>query len=245
MRRLLTHVGLLLLAAALVAMLARLGFWQLQRADEKQAAQTRQSERLAAPPLSAGALLAADQAPEGLRFRRAEVAGSYDSPHQFLLDNRTEAGVAGYHVYTPLYVDADRPLLLVNRGWVAAGPRRDHLPPVSVPVAERVVRGTVELPRADLFVLGDAGYGQSGWPRVVQKLDPALVAGALGHAVAPVVLLLDPRESDGFSRRWTAYLGIPPERHRGYALQWFALAATLTVIAATLGWRALRPGQRR
>lgn len=245
MTRPVVHAGLLLLAAVLVAMLARLGFWQLARATEKQSQQDSHQQRTAAPPLSSRQLQQADATPDELRFRRAEIAGHYDTGHQLLLDNRTQDGVAGYHVYTPLALDEDSPLLLVNRGWVATGLQRTQLPPVGVGSEQRLVRGTLEVPRADLFLLGDAGYEAHGWPRVVQKLDPALVAGVIGRAVAPVVLLLDADDGDGFSRRWTAYLGISPDRHRGYAVQWFALAATLLLIAVSLSWRSLRARRQR
>ncbi len=239
MTRATTHIVLLLLAAIVTTLLLRLGFWQLERGDEKKVQQQRYTARLAMQAVPLDSLFDAALSPQALRYRRVVVAGSYDSTHQFLLDNRTENGVAGYHVYTPL-ARGDGPVVLVNRGFVPVGPRRDRLPDLSVDEGPRDVRGMVDLPSTKQFTLGDAGYQGNAWPRVVQKLDPELVAAALGRPVAPIVVLLDPSDGDGFSRRWTPYLGISPERHQGYAVQWFALAATLTVIAAVLSWRSLR-----
>ena len=53
---------------------------------------------------------------------------------------------------------------------------------------------------------------------------------ALGVDLLPFVVELDRSESHGFAREWRPHRGIGPERHRGYAFQWFALAATLLAI---------------
>ena len=52
------------------------------------------------------------------------------------------------------------------------------------------------------------------------------LARASGLALYPQLVLLDPAERDGYLRDWRPG-GLPPERHVGYALQWYALAATL------------------
>ena len=41
---------------------------------------------------------------------------------------------------------------------------------------------------------------------------------------------MDAAAPDGFVREWSPYLGIGPDRHRGYALQWFSLAAAVAVV---------------
>jgi cytochrome oxidase assembly protein ShyY1 len=43
------------------------------------------------------------------------------------------------------------------------------------------------------------------------------------------VLLLDPRDPDGFRREWAAP-GFPPMRHIAYAVQWFGLALALSIL---------------
>ena len=236
-----TRVLLVVLAVALTAGLGSLGLWQLDRARQKEAAIAQRDRHLAAPPLDEAALLPATAADAAaLRFRRALLAGRYDAAHQFLLDNRTHDGVAGYEVYTPLRSTADATVVLVNRGWVAAGPRRDRLPDIGVMPDRREVGGTLELPRAHTFLLGEAGYEGDAWPRVVQRIEPARIAALLDAPVAAVALRLDPAAPDGFLREWTPHLGISPERHRAYAFQWFALATTLAIIVVVLLRRTRR-----
>ncbi len=60
--------------------------------------------------------------------RRCVCAAATTRAHQFLLDNMTHAGRAGYEVLTPLLLDDGR-VLLVNRGWLPLPDgRRDELP---------------------------------------------------------------------------------------------------------------------
>ncbi len=230
------QVTLLGVAAGLFAVLCSLGVWQLGRATEKEAQFATASTRSGQPALDATTLLNAQSAAADLRFHRVVLRGHYDAEHQFLLDNRTRNGVAGYEVYTPLLVSAaPRPaVVLVNRGWLPTGPQRTRLPEVAVAAGPRRVEGVVELPRTRTFLLGEAGYEQRTWPRVVQRVEPDAVAAALGVNVADVAVRLDPAADDGFMRDWPPYTGIGPERHRAYAFQWFALATTLLVIVVIL-----------
>ena len=128
MSRRLRAALLLSLAMLLAIGFSRLGFWQLDRAQEKQAATEVFAARQLDRPLTEDDLASLMDDPQGVRFRRLRVTGRYDSAHQFLLDNRTHLGLAAYHVYTLLEISRRGPFLMVNRGWVPAGARRDVLP---------------------------------------------------------------------------------------------------------------------
>ena len=211
------------LAAALFVLLCNLGFWQLDRAASKE-------ERQAASEAVRGTVL--DEAALGrepYEFARVELAGRYDPLHQFLQDNRTHRGRPGYYVLTP-FRTASHGAVLVNRGWVPAGPDRASLPAVVAPGAELRLRGTVHLPREDLFVLGDTGYAAPGWPRVVQRVELDAMQRSLGYPLAAWLVVLDPAAPHGYVREWKIVPGLTPDRHRGYAFQWFALAAALFAI---------------
>ena len=162
-------------------------------------------------------------------FARVDMGGRYDSMHQFLQDNRTHRGRAGYHVLTPFRTERHG-AVLVNRGWVPAAPDRTSLPEIGVPGTESRLEGTVRLPREDLFVLGDTGYATSGWPRVVQRVELAAMQHSLGYPLATWLVNLDPAAQHGYLRDWRAAPGLTPDRHRGYAFQWFALATALFAI---------------
>ena len=177
--------------------------------------------------------------PEWWRYRRVEVAGEALGERQYLLDNRTRNGVAGYHVHVPMLVTGLDRLVLVNRGWVEAGPSRERRPDVSLATSEIVISGFVEYPRRTPL-LGDDGYAGPTWPKVVQRIDLEKTARDLDRQVLPFVVLMDAALAHGFVREWTPYLGIGPERHRGYALQWFSLAAAVAVVWIVLRVRGAR-----
>ena len=214
------------MAIALLGLLIWLGMWQLGREAEKRAQQAAFEQRGQDAPIL---IEAREIGSEGLRFRAASALGRYEARQQFLLDNRTHRGVAGYHVYTPLVLEG-KAAVLVNRGWVPLGQSREVLPELAVPAGEVEVRGTVALPSGDAILLGPAGYDGKRWPRVVQYLDLVAVEQLLGIRLVPYFVRLHQDEPFGFVRDWRPFYGIPPEKHRAYAVQWFSLAVVLVVV---------------
>jgi cytochrome oxidase assembly protein ShyY1 len=61
---------------------------------------------------------------------------------------------------------------------------------------------------------------------------------ALKVDLAPRVLRLDPKLPIGYPRDLNLLVNtLPPERHRGYAIQWFGLAFATLVTALLLSFR--------
>jgi len=225
-----------LLALCLLGLLVFLGLWQLGRGAEKQRMMDEFALRTKDSPLLVDAK---QQSAAGLQFRSVMGEGRYDVAHQYLLDNRTYRGRAGYHVLTPLRLSKETGVI-VNRGWVAGGERREQLPEVAAPEGKTVVRGMVAIPSQNAFLVGAAGYESSGdWPRVVQRVELASMERQLSYSLLPYVIQLDATEPDGFVREWQPYVGIEPERHRAYAFQWFSLALALVVIYFVVNTRRL------
>ena len=86
--------------------------------------------------------------------------------------------------------------------------------------------------------LGPADTGEA-WPRVVQYVVPDRVSEQLGYPVLDRVIRLGPEAPGALPRDWGEQPPVPfgPQRHVGYAVQWFALAATLLVIFVVVNWR--------
>jgi len=229
----------LLTAAALAACVA-LGGWQLGRARVKQAMIDSFVRGTHSSVVLDGA--GVDPLP---RYQHVTAHGRYDPAHQVLLDNMpSSTGQPGYRVLTPLRRPGSARLLLVDRGWVAVGASRARLPLIAVADDPRETGGRLdELPVPGIRI-GTAGEpGARGWPRVLNFPTLADLEQALGQPVEARIVLLDATRADGYQRAWRPSLGFPPERHLGYALQWFALAlvALTTFIALSLE-RALPPG---
>jgi len=215
--------------AFFLPVLLSLGSWQLGRAEEKR-------RMFADFEAGSGAAVALADHPEGLaeltRYARVEAQGSYLPQRQFLLDNMVEGQQAGYRVLTPLLL-ADGRAVMVDRGWVPkAFGSGAGLPDIGVGGSPRAVTGRIDrLPRPGIELGG--GSGDGGWPRIVQFPLADELAEALGMPLVPGLVLLDPEAPDGYVRNWRPS-DFGPERHVGYAVQWFALAVTLVI--AYLAW---------
>lgn len=208
--------------------LSSLGNWQLQRAVEKRQLMNQAEQgRVQVLPLDA------QHAPTLARYQRVSLQGHYEPQQQVLLDNMpstapSNKGQPGYRVLTPFRLD-DQSLVLVDRGWVPLGVDRRQLPVVAVDVNTRRLTGMLdELPRPGVRA-GDAGVGET-WPQVLNYPTLAELRRLYGPALHSRILLLDAQAADGFERTWQIDLGFSPERHVGYAIQWFGMALAVFVI---------------
>jgi surfeit locus 1 family protein len=225
---------------ALCAMCVRLGFWQLDRLEQRRArnAVTRAGLRHAPVRLDAAALAAADRDPGAWRYRRATARGRYLPAGELVLRGRSDEGRPGVHVVTPLRV-AGR-VLLVNRGWLPApdGVRPSVRP--AAPAGEVEVTGLLmEIPRTR-----DRGApSASGGVTSYRRLDLDRMRAVNGAALAPLFLQVTGTAGDGLPRP------VPPPPldegpHLGYALQWFSFAAIGVVGLIVLYLRGRRDTPR-
>ena len=223
-----------LLTAVALAAFVSLGTWQLGRAREKRglveefAAGSR--DTVEASGLDLGGLP---------RYQRVRLLGAYDPSRQVLLDNMpSAAGRPGYRVLTPLRRADGRGWVMVDRGWVPLGTSREALPDVAVGAGERELSGVLDvLPEPGLRLGPAAAPGATGWPRLLLFPTEADLESALGLELESRILLLDADRPDGYERSWRPATGFGPERHLGYALQWFAFAAVTVVIFIALNLR--------
>jgi len=217
----------------LLGVLVSLGFWQLDRAEQKKVLLALYGGEQGRTILQ----LEADfKSAAGLNYQDAVVVGHYDSSHQFLLDNRTHAGQAGYQVLTPLLIRDSGVAVLVNRGWIPLGSSRERLPDVSVHEDRQRISGRLKIPPQNAFMLGEEGPRQR-WPWRIQQIHIEALSAELGRPLLPVVLLLDAGQPDGYVRQWRPLAGFGPERSVGYAVQWFGLAAALLIIYLAVNTR--------
>jgi len=207
------------LALVLCALFVRLGLWQWHKGVAREEAWTRFAR--GADQLLALGTRPADAPP---LYQRVSVEGGLDGAHQFLLDNRSSRGRAGYEVLTPLRRAGEK-TLLVDRGWVAFTGSRAELPAVSldVPAPVRLSGRLAELPSPGLALGRAAPQALAPWPKVTSFPSTDELARALGEPIASRILLLDPEAPYGYARDWQPP-GMTPLRHFAYAIQWWCFA---------------------
>lgn len=217
-----------LLTAALLPVFLALGNWQWQRGQQRQA-QWQEFARGADAPIEANAQTLA-RLP---RYTHVRVGGRLDAARQFLLENISHNGAPGYQVLTVLEL-AEGSKLLVNRGWLPFGGFREQLPEVGLPAEAGADSLTLTGRLADLPVAGlpsgRAAPATAGdWPRLASFPTLEQLQAAYGAPLLPAVLLLDADSGPGYLRDWQAP-GLAPERHIGYAVQWWAFALLLLAL---------------
>jgi len=218
--------------------LIALGFWQLDRAEQKDELLAAFQRMVDAPPTALDDGRAGERLPQ---YRGVIVTGEYLAGKSFLLDNRTHEGRVGYQVLTPLRMEGGVAAVLVNRGWVPAGRTREVLPVFETPRGRVEVWGMVYAPSDRQIVLGPEEAHGGAWPRIVQRIDVAGMEDQLGVQLLSYTILLSEAEPGGFVRDWRPLYGAGPERHRAYAIQWFSFAVIFLVVYLAHGLKRDEP----
>lgn len=227
------HWGIVLLVALVLSVTISLGFWQLQRAEEKRNLLDEHEAQMALPPL-----LIETELPEvdaNLRYRRVTLTALLDNERLLLLDNRPRRGRQGLEVHALARVlDRDGNLgdfsILVNRGWIETGLERAQLP--DIPKVEGVtqLQGYLYQPPSEALLLADDRWPKDVWPLVVQSIDLDQAERRLGVELPPYTLRLSPVNSAALEADWPVVID-GPGRHVGYAVQWFVMATVLFILA--------------
>ncbi|MEA3299151.1 MAG: SURF1 family protein [Pseudomonadota bacterium] len=217
--------GILLFTLLFLPVTLSLGFWQLDRAEEKRMLAAEFQGREVAAKVNLDDL----ETGGDHQYRRVTATGRFDPDHAILLDNRVRQGRPGYEVVVPFQLAASGRWLLVNRGWIGAAASRDQLPAVAEVPGDVTLSGYLYQSPGEPFTLG-AEQWRERWPQVLQNLDIAGVATLLEVELSPWTLRLDASSPGALAVGWEV-INVQPEKHTAYAVQWFALAAALVVLA--------------
>lgn len=226
------------LALCAMAGFASLGVWQLARMHEKQAmldATRRVVAQRRALPLSA-----AQDTARARDYDWAGGLGAFAPAPAVLLDNQSRGDRAGVRAYR-VFREAGGATLLVELGWLpVAGDRR--MPAVAPIAGPQRIRGLL-LPPPSPGLVAQVAVAQADGTILATSLDAAALPGLLGlsQPLPPRVLRLDPALRLGYARDLDVLPNtLPPQRHLGYAVQWFALAAAVLATALLLTFRKAR-----
>ncbi|HEX8453691.1 MAG TPA: SURF1 family protein [Longimicrobium sp.] len=210
---------------AMCAMCVRLGFWQLDRLEQRRArnAVVLAGMRQAPRPIDAALVSEMRRDPARLAYRRVVARGRYLAAAEVVLRGRVEGGRPGVHLATPLLLD-DGSILLVNRGWVPAAdavrPAERPAPPAGAVTVEGILQEvpiTQDRGGRSISARGDTAY---------RRLDRGEARARLGSSVLPMYLQLL-GDTAGAARSLPVAVPPPPldeGPHLGYAIQWFSFA---------------------
>lgn len=222
-------MALILLALVFIGLFTALGCWQIGRAHQKEALLTAFAERSKQTPLSFKQL----SSQHDIRFYRVALEGRFDNQHTFLLDNKIFQGKIGYEVYTPFVLKDEQTTILIDRGFVPMQKTRQQLPGISSIFGQIKITGMLNLPPAYVALGKMQESNVKSFPLRIEFINLTLLNKLLKVSLFPLIVSIDPHSALAYPIEWKI-VTMKPERHLGYAVQWFAMALTLLILSIVL-----------
>lgn len=209
-----------------MAVMAWLGFWQLDRLEQRRAENTVLTIALEQPPLE----LTSDGVADGMSLtgnQQAIARGVFDFDEQVvLLLQLNEDGRTGVHLLTPLLIGGAT-AVIVDRGWTPEDQQANY----DVPAGETAVYGYLAASKPQLE---PNAAPKTEWHRV----DVEAIATQLPYDLLPFYLVqLDDEQSaaespaaDPLPIRGKLQVDLSEGSHLSYAIQWFLFSLTLAVV---------------
>ncbi len=215
------------LIIATLVLLISLGFWQLDRADEKRAIEN----QIASANSGDVELVTFVEFLKDKEYYHVRLQGSYIEGKQFIYDNQIVDQISGYYVLTPFVLKGASKAILINRGFMPWNGRRDKL--ADIDIGEKLTEVKVQISKPVKRMELKVSETTRDFPVLIQALDLDEMSTIASLDFVSVVGLLSPESEDGYVRQWEPYTG-SIERHIGYAIQWFLMALVLAFIGIRL-----------
>jgi cytochrome oxidase assembly protein ShyY1 len=238
----------LLFTLLVFVVLVKLGFWQLDRAQQKiqrlarietlknqQALSITQVINLARDTQTKNTTkekksfitqeLTKTQA-EVINDLPVKITAEFDNKHIFLLDNQFENNALGYRVFQVAHTKNH--YFLVNLGWVLGSINRQQLPRFTPVSGQQSFKGHIRKMEPGV-VLQEQTFNHINWPLRLQQIEPNKLSPLIGEKLLPFVVYLDKNEPMGFTKNWHPVV-MPAAKHQAYAFQWFSLAIAWLIL---------------
>ena len=218
-----------LVVIAAVAVMIRLGIWQLDRLEQRRAFNARVELARSQPRLDLN-----QEQPENIaqmEWRPVTFTGEYDFANQIAIRNQYYASQYGYHLMTPLLSQGTT--VLVDRGWIPAESNSTPADWRQYDVMGQVtVTGQIRLGQSNPAFGGvaDALPADGSKLDVWNNANLEKIASQLPYSVLPVYIQEKPDPADDEPPiPFQPELELTEGSHFGYALQWFTFASILFI----------------
>ena len=224
------NVKIIVFSLLLLPLLIGLGFWQLERAEEKRKIVDEFSLNQQLPPARVEDLMLE----ENHQYRAAWLSGKLDGTRRVFIDNRVKYGRPGYEVFEVMIVpelslQGKNRSLLVNRGWVPASLDRNKLPNIDSVEGKVQLRGSLYRNLRGGYRLDDGIKKIRERPTRVGWISVERAEELYDEEFYFYQLRLDSDSIGALDTGWVT-VAVQPEKHIGYAVQWFAMALVLMIM---------------
>jgi len=217
-----------------ISLFLSLGFWQLDRAKEKDNIVNLYKNRQQAKIEKLTSI--SDNDISNLHYRNFVIKGSYINK-VFLVDNKIKNKKPGFNVISPFKLLSTSEVILVDRGWIELrGERQDIVRNFNYLNTEGIEKNVQEIngyiyPRVKSYTIGDI-FIDDKWPRLIQAInfdEISKVLSSQNFLINGVTFRLGQSNNFGFNREWKI-VHMSSSKHLGYAFQWFSMAAALVIL---------------
>jgi surfeit locus 1 family protein len=205
----------------IIVFFCSLGFWQIERGNEKKKNIHSFNMELAKAPTNF------DLKTLPVLYQKIQLTGRF-LPQVFLLDNQVYKHKLGYHVLSPMQL-ANSKIVIVDRGWVPQTRDRNYFPNISSPSRDITLSGYAYYPSKKGMLLGNIIEKKVSNTAVIELIDLKFLSQFLHKSTYPFIIRLNKEERYGYTRDWSL-VSMPPERHFAYAFQWFCFAFVAAVL---------------
>ncbi len=211
----------------LLACLLRLGFWQLDRAEQKQQIQSDLDALRLAKPIPVESLRLDDE--NMLKGVKVKLDGSYVNDKSILVNNQFFQNRPGYEVITAFKLHSNNQIVLVSRGWISINYDNRQLPTIEPVIGTQQLVGEIHVSSAGSFFLPQNIESPVSWPLLLYNFDISNIQPLFEMPLLPFVVRLEPTSNGVMTRHWRE-TRLNLENSTSYAIQWFGMALILIVI---------------
>jgi surfeit locus 1 family protein len=253
--------GFVFLFSLLVfTLLIKLGFWQLDRATQKDLRLEKMHlyQQQAALDLNDILNLIAQRESgqtdsnqtdieetysEELNDLPVSLNGSFNNKQSFLLDNQVYKGSLGYRVIKLFQDEKSSATVLVNLGWIQGRIDRSFIPEITDIKGQVAFMGKIRVLEPPILLVDEVLQANT-WPQRIQSIDINKISALLAQPLLPFIVYVDTDDPLGYKKQWVPIV-MPPAKHRGYAFQWFTLALAWLILMLTAAYKSAGPKKEK
>jgi cytochrome oxidase assembly protein ShyY1 len=212
---------ILIFAIIFVPITISLGFWQLDRAQEKKEIIANYDKLLTSEPISLNTKSIYKN------WQPATTMGRFKDIVIFE-DNAILSGRAGFKIYH-LFENGDGSYMFVHRGFIERNMIKNNLPLIDTPKGKQSLKGSVLIKQDNSFVQDI----EESDGRIIQEFNIERLINKFpilkDRYLHPFLFNLDIRDKNKFLAIEKP-VNMAASKHIGYAIQWFGLCIALIIL---------------
>lgn len=208
----------------LLAILFYLGCWQINRGTIKKNYRIEMEKTSNLPARSFNQVKNLPYSE--IKFKEVSLDVNFTG-HKIFLDNYTQNKQIGFRLIAPAKINAGRKLVLIDLGFIPALNMKRELPDFQLP-NKLHIQGKIYKVATGITLSNNIIETNDKLNYRLQTMEYGLLATSLGQDFYNYLIIPNNSISPTLSKIPIEF-GISPQKHYGYAFQWFSIAACLMV----------------